>query len=318
VVAKNSLEDLQSEIDAFWRDDQELDLISDLNGVVVAAPSIDMVFKSIEPMTDVVRRAIETSRQYGDQIDTLPMTQVEVLSDAIRVVEFAVLPGQRFLQKSYLYPDLGMRLYLHLPVSRYWEIVSEFTAMFSMVALTVFLICVGLFQRWSFTTKLIETAIRDPLTGLHTRLFMVDWCGAVIRAHSRDPSAGFALVIIDLDLFKKINDQHGHLIGDDVLRQVGEIIRKGTRADDLAVRFGGEEFALFVHCAGLAQALALGERVRLIVEQFEFFVNGSRIPVTVSGGVAYHAIGETLEALFARADKKLYEAKEQGRNRIIA
>jgi hypothetical protein len=61
------------------------------------------------------------------------MTQVEVLSDAIRVVEFAALPGQRFLQKSYFYPDLGLRLYLHLPVSRYWEIVSEFTAMFSMV-----------------------------------------------------------------------------------------------------------------------------------------------------------------------------------------
>jgi len=158
VVAKNSLDDLQKELDAFWRQDEELDLVSDLNGVLVAAPLSDMVFKSIEPMTEVARRTVETSRQYGDQISALPMTQLKPMSDTLRVVEFAGIPGQSFLQKSYAYPELRMRLYLHLPVSRYWGIVSEFTAMFSLVALAIFLVCVGLFQRWSFTARLIETA----------------------------------------------------------------------------------------------------------------------------------------------------------------
>src|SRR5665647_1778795 len=108
-----------------------------------------------------------------------------------------------------------MRLYLHLPASRYWEIVAEFTAMFSLLALVVFLVCVGLFQRWSYTANLIETAIHDPLTGLHTRLYMGDWCAAAIRVHNRNPKAGFGLVIFDLDLFKLVNDKHGHLAGDE-------------------------------------------------------------------------------------------------------
>ena len=82
------------------------------------------------------------------------------------------------------------------------------------------------------------------------------------------------------------------------------------------MRFGGEELAVFAHCADPAGALALAERIRHSVEQYKFQTKSGRMPVTVSGGVAYHAVGETLDALFARADKKLYEAKELGRNRI--
>jgi len=82
------------------------------------------------------------------------------------------------------------------------------------------------------------------------------------------------------------------------------------------VRFGGEELAVFVHCADRAEAASLAERIRHTVEHFEFCGKTGYISVTLSGGVAYHAVGNTLDALFARADKKLYEAKELGRNRI--
>jgi diguanylate cyclase (GGDEF)-like protein len=122
--------------------------------------------------------------------------------------------------------------------------------------------------------------------------------------------------VFDLDLFKQINDVHGHLAGDEVLRRVGKIIRNAIRGEDLAVRFGGEELAVFVRCADAAEAAAFAERIRHGVEQSEFQSKAGRMPVTLSGGVAYHAAGETLDALFARADKKLYEAKELGRNRI--
>jgi diguanylate cyclase (GGDEF)-like protein len=318
VVAKNSLDALQSRVDDFWREDRELNLVSDLNGVLVAAPLSAFVFKSIAPMTQATRTAIEVSRQYGNEIGVLPMTQGKALSQSIRLVQFSAIPGQSFLQKSYFFPDLGMRLYLHLPASRYWQIVAQFTAMFSLLALVIFLVCVGLFQRWSYTSKLIETAIHDPLTGLHTRLYMGDWCAAAIRVHNRDPGAGFGLVVFDLDLFKQVNDKYGHLAGDDVLRRVGEIVRNALRGEDLAVRFGGEELALFVRCVDLTQTLALAERIRRGVERFQFHSQGGLIPVTLSGGVAYHTAGETLDALFARADQKLYEAKERGRNQIRA
>jgi diguanylate cyclase (GGDEF)-like protein len=316
VVAKIAFDALQSRIEEFWRHDQELDLVTDENGVIVLSPLSALALKLIEPIPEAARKAIEASRQYGDEILPISLTPGNALTEELRFVDFRDIRDQSFLQKSYYFPDLGLRLYLHLPASRYWEIVAEFTAMFSLAALVVFLACIALFQRWVYGTKLIEAAIRDPLTGLNTRLYMGDWCAAAISAHNRDPAAGFGLLVFDLDLFKQVNDVHGHLAGDAVLRRVGEIIRHAIRGQDLAVRFGGEELAVFVHCADAAQAAALAERIRHSVEQSEFRSKTGRIPVTLSGGVAYHTVGETLDALFARADKKLYEAKELGRNRI--
>jgi diguanylate cyclase (GGDEF)-like protein len=316
VVAKIAFDALQSRIEEFWRQDKELDLVTDENGVVVVSPLSALAFKPIQPIPAAARKAIEASRQYGNEILPISLTPGTALTEQFRFVDFTDIPDQSFLQKSYDFSDLGLRLYLHLPASRYWGIVAEFTAMFSLLALVIFLVCISLFQRWIYGDKLMETAIRDPLTGLNTRLYMGDWCEAAIRAHNRDPRAGFGLVVFDLDLFKQVNDVHGHLAGDEVLRRVGEIIRDAIRGEDLAVRFGGEELAVFVRCAGQAEAVAFAERIRHSVEQSEVRSKTGRMPVTVSGGVAYHAAGESLDALFTRADKKLYEAKELGRNRI--
>jgi len=316
VVVKISFVALQSRIEESWRHDRELDLVTDENGVVFVTPLRAFAFKLIQPFSETARKSIEANRQYGNALLPIAMTSGNALTQQLRFVDFNDIPDQSFLQKSYYFPDLGLRLYLHRPASHYWEIVAEFTAMFSLAALVVFLACIALFQRWVYGAKLIEAAIRDPLTGLNTRLYMGDWCEAAIRAHNRDPSAGFGLVVFDLDLFKQVNDMHGHLAGDEVLRRVGEIIRNAIRGQDLAVRFGGEELAVFVHCKDVAEAANLAERIRQRVEQFESLGKTGRIPVTLSGGVAYHAIGETLDALFARADKKLYEAKALGRNRI--
>jgi diguanylate cyclase (GGDEF)-like protein len=316
VVVKISLDALHSRIDEFWRDDKELDLVTDENGVVVESPLSAFAFKSIDPIPEAARKAIEASRQYGTEILPISLTPGTALTEQVRFVKFKDIPDRSFLQKSYQFRDLGTRLYLHFPASRYWEIVAEFTAMFSLLALVIFLICISLFQRWVYEAKLLEIAIRDSLTGLHTRLYMGDWCESAIRAHNRDPLAGFGLVVLDLDLFKQVNDVYGHLAGDEVLRRVGEIVRCAIRGGDLAVRFGGEELAVFAHCADPAGAVVLAERIRHSVEHFEFQTKTGRMPVTVSGGVAYHKVGETLDALFARADEKLYEAKELGRNRI--
>jgi diguanylate cyclase (GGDEF)-like protein len=316
VVAKLSFDALQSRIREFWRDEQELDLVTDEKEVVVVSPLSAFAYKSIQPIPEAARKVIEASRQYDKEILPIALTLGNSLTEQLRFVDFRDIPHQSFLQQSYFLPNFGVRLYLHLPASRYWAIVAQFTAVFSLLALVIFLVCISLFQRWVYEAKLIETAIRDPLTGLNTRLYMHDWCEAAIRAHNRDPSAGFGLVVFDLDLFKQVNDVHGHLAGDEVLRRIGEIIRNAIRGEDLAVRFGGEELAVFVHCADAAEAVAFAERIRYSVEQSEFQSKTGRIPVALSGGVAYHGAGETLDALFARADKKLYEAKELGRNRI--
>ena len=316
VVEKISFDALHRRVNDFWRDNKELDLVADENGVVIVSSLSNFEFKSIHPISDSTRKVINTSHQYGTEILPIPSAYGDVLDEQVRFVNFIDIPDQSFLQKSYYYDDLGLRLYLNLPASSYWKIVTSFTAFSSLLALVILLVVLSIFQRWVYRTKLMEAAIRDPLTGLNTRLYMDDWYEAAIRAHNRNPSAGFGFVLLDLDLFKQVNDVYGHLTGDEVLRRVGEIVRNAIRGNDLAVRFGGEELAVFVQCTDLAEATSLAERIRYSVEQFEFMGKTGRVPVTLSGGVAFHETNETFESLFSRADKKVYEAKELGRNRI--
>lgn len=316
VVVKISFDSMQSRAEELWRRDREMVLVADEHGVVMVSPVSALAFKTIQPLPEAARLAIEASRQYGQQVPPLSLTKDQALAGHLRFVNFKDIADRSFLQASYFFPDLGLRLVLHIPASRYWEIVAGVTALFALLGLVVFLACISFFQRRVYAEQLIETAIRDPLTGLNTRLYMDDWCHAAISAHNRDPRNGIGLVMFDLDYFKRINDLHGHLAGDEVLRRVGEMVRAAIRGNDLAVRFGGEELAVFVRCADQAEAAALAERIRHSVEQTEFQSETGRIPVTLSGGVAYHAVGETLDAFVARADRKLYEAKELGRNRI--
>jgi len=316
VVAKISFDPLIVGMKAIWQQDEALNLVADENGVVFVSPLDVFTLKSMRPMADSQRKTIESSRQFGDVLPAIAITPGKLLAEGLRFVEFAELPGVSFLQRFYAFPELELGLFLHVPASHYWKIVAQFTAMLSLLALVVFLTCISLYQRWVYSAKLIETAIRDPLTGLHTRLYMGDWCQAAIQTHNRVPSAGFGLVVFDLDLFKQVNDKFGHLAGDAVLRGVGQLIRNAIRGQDLAVRFGGEEIAVFVKGADLAETLALAERIRQSVSHFLFQSKGQVVPVTLSGGVAYHAVGETLDTLFSRADEKLYEAKARGRNQI--
>lgn len=316
VVAKISLDTLSARIKALWHQDEELNLVSDKNGVVFVSPVDAFILKSMNPLTATQRKEIESSRQFNDVLQPVAVTPGKLLAEGLQFVEFAELPGASFLQKAYDFPELELKLFLHVPASHYWKIVAQFTAMLTLLALVVFLACIALFQRWVYTAKLIDAAILDPLTGLHTRLYMGEWCQAAIQTHNRVASASFGLVVFDLDLFKQVNDKYGHLAGDEVLRRVGQLIRNAIRGKDLAVRFGGEEIAIFVHGADLSETLSLAERIRQSVGQFIFQSKGQIIPVTLSGGVAVHTVGESLDALFSRADEKLYEAKALGRNQI--
>lgn len=318
MVVKISFDTLQVRIDELWRRNREFNVLTDNNGIVVLSPLSTFTFKAMQVLPESTRTAVEASRQYGADLLPVAYSVGKQLSEQMRFVSFPAVPDQSFLQRVHDFPELGLRLYQHVEAPLYWQIVIEFTVMFSLAALCVFLVCVGIFQRWSYTARLIEAAIHDPLTGLHTRLYMDDWCAGALRAHRRDPRQGFGLVMFDLDYFKRVNDEHGHLVGDDVLRGVGEIIRSAIRGKDLAVRFGGEELAVFVPAANPAEVHALAERIRHRVEKHEFTGKANGISLTVSGGIAFHQVKETIDDLFSRADAKLYEAKELGRNRVRA
>jgi diguanylate cyclase (GGDEF)-like protein len=164
-----------------------------------------------------------------------------------------------------------------------------------------------------------QLASLDPLTGAFNRRIFVELAEKQLARAQRMQSP-LSLVLIDVDHFKLVNDTHGHLAGDEVLRRFAEVVRDQLRKEDVFARYGGEEFCLLLPDVPGPGAVALAGRLRRAVAKSSFVVNGAEITLTVSAGVAARLDEgpESLEALIARADEALYMAKDRGRNRVAA
>jgi diguanylate cyclase (GGDEF)-like protein len=165
--------------------------------------------------------------------------------------------------------------------------------------------------------KLYDSATRDPLTGAYNRRFFTErlaseWSWS--QRHERP----LALIAIDADHFKRVNDTYMHQGGDYVLREIVQAMLPATRREDLVARVGGEEFMVLARATERERAMSLAERIRASVEAHRFEYNGARIIVTISLGVSTSDdLGvESPEDLVGRADEFLYRAKENGRNRV--
>ena len=164
--------------------------------------------------------------------------------------------------------------------------------------------------------RVASQAATDSLTGLANRWTFDEELALEWRRAERvgDP---LALILFDIDNFKTINDTHGHQGGDEVLRQVGEVLAASVRQVDLAARYGGEEFAVIVPETDLEGALDFAERLRQALESHEIELqNGARLSVTASFGAAVKGDLTGGEKLVAAADRELYDAKRSGKNRV--
>jgi diguanylate cyclase (GGDEF)-like protein len=169
-------------------------------------------------------------------------------------------------------------------------------------------------------SSLSELAATDALTQLPNRRALEDTLGRELARAQRE-SVPLSLVVLDLDHFKKLNDTHGHLGGDEVLRSTAAVLRGVARKGDLPARFGGEEFCVVLPSTPAEGAMLAARRFRLAIERMEVAFQGIPLRVTVSIGVATIPAGgpsETAEQLFRRADAALYSAKSQGRNCAVA
>ncbi|WP_157822479.1 GGDEF domain-containing protein, partial [Psychromonas sp. Urea-02u-13] len=155
--------------------------------------------------------------------------------------------------------------------------------------------------------------ITDTLTQIPNRLFINNSFDLEFERCKRYQS-NFSLILIDIDHFKQVNDNHGHNVGDDVLIDIALILKQNIRQLDLLGRWGGEEFLIICPETTLLQAEIVAEKIREIIEQFEFL---EALKLTCSLGVTQSHSTDNKETIFQRADKALYTAKNSGRNQVI-
>jgi diguanylate cyclase (GGDEF)-like protein len=170
----------------------------------------------------------------------------------------------------------------------------------------------------NFQQSMHRAALYDGLTKAYNKRHFLHRLQTEV-AYALRHQALLSLLMFDVDHFKRVNDDHGHPMGDDVLATLAHIVRGTLRAEDLFARYGGEEFVILCRGATLDNALALAERLRAKVESFVFESHGECVAVTISVGVAswFEQRGSTTR-LVADADAALYEAKAGGRNRVVA
>ncbi len=156
----------------------------------------------------------------------------------------------------------------------------------------------------------------DGLTQVHNRRYFNEAMDKEL-ARSKRYKHPFGLVLFDIDHFKRINDTHGHLAGDEVLRRVAQLVQAKVRTNDLVARIGGEEFAVILPEGGLDGAKQLAEKLRELIAEERFTVDGTHVPVTISLGAAeWHDGANTIDDMVKLADEKLYAAKRGGRNKV--
>jgi len=156
----------------------------------------------------------------------------------------------------------------------------------------------------------------DGLTQVFNRRYFNEALEREVNRSQRYERA-LSLIVFDIDHFKRVNDTHGHLAGDNLLRQIATAVKPKLRREDIFARTGGEEFGILLPEITLDGARVTAEKVRRIVEQTPLKVDQQLVPVTISLGCAQLGAGDqTADDLYKRADERLYEAKQGGRNRV--
>lgn len=167
------------------------------------------------------------------------------------------------------------------------------------------------------TETLRESSLQDVMTGLHNRRFLEEYVETLVATAKRRHTV-LAILLLDLDYFKMVNDTHGHDAGDAVLKGVAELLKQNVRASDLVIRFGGEEFLILLPDTNGEMAVKVAEKIRLAVEQYKFRIAGGELKKTISVGVGlFPEDSETFWQTLKYADVALYRAKETGRNRVL-
>lgn len=162
----------------------------------------------------------------------------------------------------------------------------------------------------------IQTAYKDPVTGVNNRAAMDATLEREVELAHRN-GAALTMIMLDIDHFKNINDQYGHLAGDAVLKGIGSCLTECIRRSDIVFRYGGEEFAVILNTTDIGGANFLANRIRVAIEKRNFEHDGLNVKITISAGVALLEEDYEGRDLIDAADRALYQAKKAGRNLVV-
>lgn len=225
--------------------------------------------------------------------------------------------SQRLLVNARLVSELGWYLLVEQNpenlVQASWPLVGANGAI-GVVVLALALLLAG-FAVNEHQSRMRSLASKDSMTSLMNRQsFTNSFQQAAIEM--RRLRLPMSFILFDIDSLKKINESHGHAIGDRIIKDIARLSRRSVRGSDLVCRWGGEQFALLLQRCELEQAYKIAEQLRLNVQNHSFAINEGESAVTISLGVAEWAEDETIDQLFGRVDEAVYQAKSEGRNRV--
>ncbi|GAB3024875.1 sensor domain-containing diguanylate cyclase [Bowmanella dokdonensis] len=210
---------------------------------------------------------------------------------------------------------LNWRLFLISPLEARKQAITQTFIGNLVLMIASFLLLYFLVSRVSghFQSTVSRRVNTDPLTGLSNRLHVEDRFQALLEA--RTP---MSLILADIDHFKSVNDQYGHNVGDKVIRKVADLLVEGVRKVDTVGRWGGEEFIILLPDESLDSAVQVAERIRESIAAYDFRSDDWQLNISISLGVTRASQYESLADLIHAADKALYRAKNEGRNRVVA
>ena len=194
------------------------------------------------------------------------------------------------------------------------ELITTFVT-FSMILILFFIIFKNIFfQMKNLETTAIDYASKDALTNLYNRKYLT----TLQQKHKflLQENQNFVIGFLDIDYFKKINDTYGHDAGDVVLKEFASLLKSLSRTDDIVCRYGGEEFLIIVYNITLEQAIKKFNKIRLTIKNKHIIFNDNSINITVSIGLCVGKKDDLIETIISNADKALYKAKANGRDRL--
>lgn len=350
VVVKVDLRDLAQG----WSQYEDEVVVTDRNDVIFLSSRDEWRYRPMWPLADAAREHMKSTRQYDSVLrEPLQMRTLEKLEPDEQIVSILQKDrgGDSLEQVHYFLKsrdiegsDWTIRVLIPMTES---DAAARRSAIFAVGAVGIFLLTFMYLQLLrvrhrereesrraleqalaaleekhcvlqAVSEELRLASITDPLTGAFNRRFFMQ-SAEKMASSARRHGYPLALVLIDADHFKQINDVHGHPAGDKVLQTLTAICREELREADIFARFGGEEFIMALPHTDARTALAVAERLRTKVMNHPVEIDGTRLCVTVSSGVAeYRSDEDDLQATIKRADEALYEAKNNGRNQVAA